>query len=390
MSRIADVYNKFQIELAKGEGSYVWDNNGKKYLDLYGGHAVISIGHNHEHYNKRIENQLKKLPFYSNAVLNHLQEALADKLVDVSGVGDYSLFLCNSGAEANENALKLASFTTGRSKVMSFKGGFHGRTSGAVSVTDNPKIISPFNAGHQVDIFDEGNEVGIEEAISTKEYAAVIIEPIQGIGGVKVYESEFLEKLDHWCDASQTILIADEVQCGYGRSGKFFAFQYSNIHPKLILLAKGMGNGFPIGGVLIHNSVVIRKGQLGSTFGGNQLACAAGLAVLEVIESENLINNALQMEFHIKQSLKDLQGIKEIRGKGLMIGMELDFPIVELRESLTFDHNIFTGNSANPNVFRLLPPLSVSKSELNEFISIFSHIWPEFLAKYGSQKMHTS
>jgi acetylornithine/N-succinyldiaminopimelate aminotransferase len=355
-----DVYPLFPIEPVKALGSWLWDNKGVKYLDLYGGHAVISIGHGHPHYVKRIEDQLSKISFYSNSVQNPLQDKLAAKLGELSGYPDYQLFMCNSGAEANENALKLASFVTGRKKIIAFKKAFHGRTSGAVAATDNPKIVSPFNANHEI-TFIPMNDVAALSTID-KETAAVIIEGIQGVGGIQLPQDSFLVALQKRCKEVGGLLILDEVQSGYGRTGKFFAHQFAGIKPDLITTAKGMGNGFPVGGLLIQPGIKGVHGMLGTTFGGNHLACAASLAVLEVIENENLVKNAEVMGNYWMNELKALPSITAIRGRGLMIGFDLPESLSSLRKDLLFKHHIFTGE-AKPNTIRLLPSLALKQEE---------------------------
>lgn len=362
-----DVYPLIDITPVKAKGCILWDENGKEYLDLYGGHAVISIGHSHPHYVARMEEQLKKIAFYSNSVQNPIQEELAKKLTQISGYPDYKVFLCNSGAEANENAAKLASFHTGKDHIIAFKGAFHGRTSGAVALTDNPKIVAPFNAHHSVS-FADYNIGEIQSIIAEKEVAAVIFEPIQGVGGIILPTDEFVQELKKVCTDNGVVLIADEVQSGYGRTGKFFAHQHSGIKADLITMAKGMGNGFPIGGVLISPEFKASHGLLGTTFGGNHLGCAAALAVLEVIEKENLIQKADEMGYYISRALNRYQKINEIRGRGLMIGIEFEFPIAELKNNLLEKHNIFVGN-AKSNVIRLLPPLTMNKAFADKFIN---------------------
>lgn len=361
-----NVYSLFDITPVKAKGSYLWDSNGDQYLDLYGGHAVISIGHTHPHYVKAITDQLQKIAFYSNSVQNPLQVKLAEMLGRLSGYEDYSLFLCNSGAEANENALKLASFTNGRKKVIAFKKGFHGRTSGAVAVTDNPKIISPFNAVHEVEFLPLNDPDAVEKTIN-EEVAAVIIEGIQGVGGIGMVEDSFLKLLRKKCDESGTLLILDEIQSGYGRSGKFFAHQYAGIKPDLITMAKGMGNGFPIGGVLISPKIKPWAGELGTTFGGNYLACAAAIAVLEVIEKENLIENAAKTGNYLMNKLQPFSQLKGLRGKGLMIGFDVPEELKELRKNLLFKHKIFTGAAGNQTI-RLLPSLALNQKQADEFL----------------------
>ncbi len=369
--KLFDVYPLFDIEPVKAEGCYIWDKEGNKYLDLYGGHAVISIGHSHPHYIKRISDQLNSIGFYSNSVQNQMQKELATKLGKLSGMEDYDLFLCNSGAEANENALKLASFTTGKKRVISFKKGFHGRTSAAVAITDNPKIIAPINSNHESTILELNDLDAVETELKKDDVCAIMIEGIQGIGGIIVPDAAFLEGLGELCKKYKAILILDEIQSGYGRSGKFFAFQYSNVKPDIVTTAKGMGNGFPIGGVLISKEFEPWFGMLGTTFGGNYLACAAALAVLEVMDKEDLIENSKTVGNYIFEKLN--QNIKKckIRGLGLMIGMEFDTPIADLRKKLLFEEKIFTGVSG-ANTIRILPPLSLSNEQADFFIQKLS------------------
>lgn len=362
-----DVYPLFNITPVKAVGSWLWDEKGEKYLDLYGGHAVISIGHSHPHYVKRISDQLQKIAFYSNSVQNNLQREFAAKLGQLSGYLDYQLFLCNSGAEANENALKIASFITGRRKIIAFKKAFHGRTSGAVAVTDNPKIISPFNAGHEI-VFVPLNDVTAFDAVISKDTAAVIIEGIQGVGGIQLPDDSFLQHVERKCAAHQALLILDEVQSGYGRTGKFFAHQFSGIRPHLITTAKGMGNGFPIGGLFIHPDIKPWSGMLGTTFGGNYLASVAGLAVLEVIEKENLLQNAAAIGAYWLEKIGKFVNLTGLRGRGLMIGMDLPEDLKQVRRNLLMKHHIFTGE-AKPNTIRLLPSLAVSKGEADIFLN---------------------
>lgn len=365
--QLFDVYPLFNITPVKAQGSWLWDEKGEKYLDLYGGHAVISIGHSHPHYVKRITDQLHKIAFYSNSVQNNLQVEFAVKLGQVSGYPDYQLFLCNSGAEANENALKVASFITGRKKVIAFKKAFHGRTSGAVAATDNPKIVSPFNAGHEI-VFVPLNDVAAFDTVMDTNIAAVIIEGIQGVGGIHLPDDSFLEHIEKKCRAHQSLLILDEIQSGYGRTGKFFAHQYSGIKPHLITTAKGMGNGFPIGGLFIHPDIKPWSGMLGTTFGGNYLASVAGLAVLEVMEKENLIQNAATIGAYWLEKLGGLTKTTGLRGRGLMIGIDLPEDLKQVRNNLLFKHHIFTGE-AKPNTIRLLPSLAVSKYEADIFLN---------------------
>lgn len=359
--KLFDVYPLFPIEPVKATGSWLWDSEGKKYLDLYGGHAVISIGHNHPRFVEALKSQLDKISFYSNSVKNSLQEKLAEKLGQLSGYPNHQLFLCNSGAEANENALKLASFVTGRKKIIAFKKAFHGRTSGAVAATDNPKIVAPFNAGHDIVFLPLNDAKAFNDTIS-KDVAAVIIEGIQGVGGIQLPDNAFLKLLSTRCKEVGALLILDEVQSGYGRSGKFFAHQYADVEADLITIAKGMGNGFPVGGVLIHPDIKPWSGMLGTTFGGNYLACAASLAVLEVIDEENLMNNAVELGNYWMQQLRAFESITEVRGKGLMIGFDLPESLLSLRKDLLFKHHIFTGE-AKPKTVRLLPSLALKKEE---------------------------
>lgn len=359
-----NVYPVYPVEIEKAKGFKLWDKEGKEYTDLYGGHAVISIGHSHPHYVKRMKDQLEKLAFYSNSIEIPIQKELAKKLGEVSGYEDYNLFLCNSGAEANENALKVASFETKRSKILAYKGGFHGRTSGAVAITDNQKIIAPFNNVHDKVLVDFNDIEGTEQALKANDIAAVIIEGIQGIGGVHIPTQEFMTELSDLCKKYGTILILDEIQSGYGRSGKFFAHQHFGIKPDIITVAKGMGNGYPIGGVLINPNIEAWLGMLGTTFGGNHLACAAALAVLEVIEKEKLIENAKSLEPIQKELFSKIPGVKEVRGMGLMTALEFDFPVGPIRKKLVFEHGIFTGSASSPNVLRFLPPLNVTEKEV--------------------------
>lgn len=363
-----DVYSIFDIEIKIALGSTLWDDKGNTYLDLYGGHAVISIGHTHPHYVNAITKQLQNIGFYSNSVKINLQDELAEKLGQLSGYNDYQLFLCNSGAEANENAFKLASFHNGRKKIIAFNAAFHGRTSLAVSATDNPTIVAPINENKNV-VFLPLNDISIFEKEIDETTCAVIIEGIQGVGGVNMPEAKFLKRVETLCNEKGVVLILDEVQSGYGRSGKFFAHQYADIKPHIITVAKGMGNGFPIGGVLISPDIKAKKEMLGTTFGGNYLACAAAISVLEVIENENLIDNALKMGNYLKEKLKSVTQIKEVRGLGLMIGIELFESCTEIRKELLFKHFIFTGSSSNKNTIRFLPSLAISVKEIDLFIN---------------------
>jgi acetylornithine aminotransferase len=362
-----NVYPLVDITPVRALGATLWDDKGQQYLDFYGGHAVISIGHSHPHYVQRLSEQLQNIGFYSNSVQIPIQRELATKLGEVSGYPDYTLFLCNSGAEANENALKLASFHTGKTRVLAFKGAFHGRTSGAVAATDNPKIVAPFNAGHAVS-FLEYDLGAVEQALQAGDVCAAIIEPIQGVGGIIMPSDDFLRGLAALCQQYGALLIADEVQCGYGRSGKFFAHQWAGIQPDVISVAKGMGNGFPIGGILIAPYLKASYGLLGTTFGGNHLACAAALAVLEVIEQEHLVEHARTLGDYLRTELLTHAGAEEIRGRGLMIGVKYDFPVKEVRDKLLTEHHIFVGNASDPTVLRLLPPLNITKAEVDVFL----------------------
>lgn len=362
-----NVYPLYDVTPVKAKGVFVYDENKIEYLDLYGGHAVISIGHGHPKYVKAITKQVKKLGFYSNAIQNPLQVELADKLEKLSGCKDYELFLCNSGAEANENALKLASFQTNKSRVVAFKNGFHGRTSAAVAATDNKTIIAPINAQQKVTILDLNDLEAVKTELEKGDVCAIIVEFIQGVGGLDIATANFFEQVDLLCKANNTMFIADEVQSGYGRSGKFFAFQHYNVTPDIISIAKGMGNGFPIGGILIHPNIKAKYGMLGTTFGGNHLACAAGLAVLNVIEKEKLMDNVNVISEYFIKIAKTIPQIKQIKGKGLMIGLEFDFEVSELRKKLIYEHHIFTGGASNKKVLRILPPLNINKGHINQF-----------------------
>ena len=367
-----DVYPLFDIEITKGSGCYTYDNEGNEYLDMYGGHAVISIGHSHPYYLQKMSHQMEQLLFYSNSVRNSLQEELAEKLGQASGYEDYSLFLVNSGAEANENALKLASFHTGRKKVVAFGKAFHGRTSAAVRVTDNPKIQAPLNDSPEVEFLPLNEVNTVKNALKNRDVCAVIIEGIQGVGGIQTPDSDFLQALRQECTETGTVLILDEIQSGYGRSGKFFAHQYAGIRPDIITIAKGMGNGFPIGGVLISPMFSAVHGMLGTTFGGNHLACAAAIAVLDVMKNENLVTNAANTGAYLIEKMKSFPKIKEIRGKGLMIGIEMEMPAKELRNKLLFEEKVFTGASGT-HVIRLLPPLKLTTGDADVFLTRFYH-----------------
>ena len=362
-----DVYPLYNVTPVSGKGIHVYDDEGAEYLDLYGGHAVISIGHAHPNYVKAITNQVETLGFYSNAIQNPLQKQLADKIEALSGCTDYELFLCNSGAEANENALKLASFKTGKKRVVAFSNGFHGRTSAAVAATDNKNIIAPINAQQAVTILELNDIQGVKAELEKGDVCAVIVEFIQGIGGLDQGTAAFFEEVDKLCKANNTMFIADEIQCGYARSGKFFAFQYYDVTPDIISLAKGMGNGFPIGGILIHPSIESKYGMLGTTFGGNHLACAAGLAVLNTIEEEQLIENTNAMSEYFISVAKTIPQIKNIKGRGLMLGLEFDFEVGELRKDLIYNYKMFTGGAANKKLLRILPPLNIEKQHIDQF-----------------------
>ncbi|MBR1465973.1 MAG: aminotransferase class III-fold pyridoxal phosphate-dependent enzyme [Bacteroidaceae bacterium] len=373
--QLFDVYPLFDVTIERGKGAKVWDSNGTEYLDLYGGHAVISIGHSHPHYIEKITEQVSKLGFYSNSVKNPLQQQLAEKLGSVSGYEDYQLFLINSGAEANENALKLASFYNGRTRVLSVEKAFHGRTSLAVEATNNPKIIAPINANNHVTFLPLNDLPAWEREISKGDVCACIIECIQGVGGIRLADKDFMYGLQKLCAAHNTVLICDEIQCGYGRSGKFFAHQHLGVTPDLITVAKGIGNGFPMGGVLISPKFTPVYGQLGTTFGGNHLACAAALAVLDVMKEENLVKNAATVGNHLMESLKsaNLPHVVDIRGLGLMIGIELDIPYKEVRSKLLFEEHCFTGCSGT-NVLRLLPPLCLTIEQADQFVEKMTRI----------------
>ena len=368
--KLYDVYPLFDINIVKGKGCHVWDEKGEEYLDLYGGHAVISIGHAHPHYVEMISNQVAQLGFYSNSVINKLQQELADRLGELSGYDDYQFFLINSGAEANENALKLASFYNGRTRVLVQEKAFHGRTSLAVEATHNPKIIAPINANGHVTYLPMNDLPAWEAELAKGDVCAVMIECIQGVGGIRLVTPEFMQGLRALCDKYDTILICDEIQCGYGRSGKFFAHQHTGVRPDIITVAKGIGNGFPMGGVLISPKFTPVYGQLGTTFGGNHLACAAAIAVLDVMKQEGLVENAAKVGAYLMEELKKFPQIKEVRGQGLMIGMEFDEPIKDIRRRLLFEQKVFTGVSG-ANVIRLLPPLCLSMAEAEEFLKRF-------------------
>ena len=371
--KLYDVYPLFDINIVKGKGCHVWDEKGEEYLDLYGGHAVISIGHAHPHYVDMISNQVAQLGFYSNSVINKLQQELADRLGELSGYDDYQFFLINSGAEANENALKLASFYNGRTRVLVQEKAFHGRTSLAVEATHNPKIIAPINANGHVTYLPMNDLPAWEVELAKGDVCAVMIECIQGVGGIRLVTPEFMQGLRELCDKYDTVLICDEIQCGYGRSGKFFAHQHTGVRPDIITVAKGIGNGFPMGGVLISPKFVPVYGQLGTTFGGSHLACAAGIAVLNVMKQDNLVENAAKVGAYLMEELKKFPQIKEVRGQGLMIGMEFEEPIKDIRRNLLFEKKVFTGVSGT-NVIRLLPPLCLTMEEAEEFLNRFKQV----------------
>lgn len=364
-----DVYPLYDVTPIKANDVFVYGDDGKKYLDLYGGHAVISIGHSHPQYVNSIKNQIEKIGFYSNSVQNPLQNKLSEKLNEISGCKDYQLFLCNSGAEANENAIKLASFHNKKSRLLAFNNSFHGRTSAAVAATDNKKIVAPVNAQQRVDFVALDELEKVEDILKENETCAVIIECIQGVGGLEQSSTDFYQGLEKLCKKYNTLLIADEVQSGFGRTGDFFAFQAHNIQPDIISIAKGMGNGFPVGGILIHPKIEASYGLLGTTFGGNHLACSATLAVLEILEKENLMTNALIISKHLQNAVISIPEVKNVKGRGLMLGLEFDFPISDLRKTLIYKHHIFTGSSKNPNLLRILPPLTIKKEHIDSLIN---------------------
>ena len=365
--KLFEVYPLFDVTPVRAKDVFVYDEQNTQYLDLYGGHAVISIGHAHPTYVQNVTKQLNQIGFYSNAVQNPLQNKLAKKLAIDSGCKNYELFLCSSGAEANENALKLASFHTNKAGIIAFKNSFHGRTSAAVASTDNSKIVAPLNAQQKVDFHSLGDLDGVEKTLQKGNTCAVIIECIQGVGGLDQSTTLFYQGLEILCKQYGAVLISDEVQSGFGRSGDFFAFQNHDITPHIISMAKGMGNGFPVGGILIHPEIKASYGLLGTTFGGNHLACAAALSVLEVLEEQNLLSNAQQMELYFRQLAKDIPQILKLKGRGLMLGLEFEFPVTELRKTLLFKHHIFTGSSKNPNLIRILPPLTIKKEHIDTF-----------------------
>ncbi|MCM1337293.1 MAG: aminotransferase class III-fold pyridoxal phosphate-dependent enzyme [Candidatus Amulumruptor caecigallinarius] len=374
--KLFDVYSLYDIEPVRGKGNYVYTADGTEYLDLYGGHAVISIGHAHPHYVEAVSRQVAAMPFYSNSVVNSLQQKLADKLGRISGYDDYQLFLVNSGAEANENAMKLASFATGRSKILALDKAFHGRTSGAVAATDNPKIQAPFNATPNVEFAPLNDIDAVKAKLATGEFAAVIVEGIQGVAGIRMVDDDFLRALARECKDTGTLLILDEIQSGYGRTGKFFAHQHAGIRPDIITVAKGIANGFPMGAVLISPAIAPVKGQLGTTFGGNHLGCAAAIAVLDVMESEGLVENAARVGEYLLSELRKLPQLKDVRGRGLMIGVEVEGSGSEMRKKLLFDRHIFTGG-AGVSTVRLLPPLTIGMAEADKFLDAFRGVLAE-------------
>lgn len=375
MSYLFDVYPRFDVTVEKAKGIYLWDEEGTRYLDFYGGHGVISIGHGHPDYVARIKSQLDNIGFYSNSVEMPVQEELAEKLVTFSGYEDYNLFLCNSGTEANENALKLASFHTGKKKVIAFKKSFHGRTAAALNVTDNPNLSAPLNhKNFPVIYLDLNDDDQFYEAVSQNDVSAVIVEGIQGVGGLDSPSKSYLKLLSRVCKQNQIILILDEVQSGFGRTGKFFAHQHAGIQPDIISMAKGMGNGFPIGGVLVNSNIKAKYGMLGTTFGGNPLACAASLGVLEIMEKDEILEHVEDISSYVKKKLKALPKIKKLKGKGLMLGVEFDFPVKEIREKLVYKHHIFTGSSSNPNLLRILPPLVIEKEHVDIFLEAMKQV----------------
>jgi len=372
-----NVYPLYNVTPVKAEGAYVWDDKGTKYLDLYGGHGVISIGHTHPKYVKNITEQLQLIGFYSNSVQMPLQVELAEKLGRISGCEDYKLFLCNSGAEANENALKLASFVTGKSRVISFNNSFHGRTSAAVAATDNKNINAPINLQQEVTFLPLNDIELVIHELGKEDVVAVIIEGIQGVGGLDEGTTAFFKEVQEICNKKGVPLILDEIQSGYGRSGHFFAFQYHNVQPDIITVAKGMANGFPIGGVLITKKYEAKFGMLGTTFGGNHLACAAAISVLDVIEKDNLMNNVNEVSNYFLEEIKAISQVKKVKGKGLMLGVEFDFEVAELRKKLIFDKHIFTGGASNKNLLRILPPLNINKSQIDSFINALKELLNE-------------
>jgi acetylornithine/N-succinyldiaminopimelate aminotransferase len=363
-----DVYPLYNVTPIRAKGSYIYDEKDTKYLDLYGGHGVISIGHTHAYYVSQLKKQLDQIGFYSNSVHNPLQEELADKLGRISNCKNYNLFLCNSGAEANENALKMASFQTGKKRVIAFTHSFHGRTSAAVAATDNAAINAPLNQQQLVTFLPLNDINRVKEELKEEDVCAIIIEGIQGVGGLDQGSSQFFQDLQKLCNESNIVFIVDEIQSGYGRSGKFFAFQHHDVQPDIITVAKGMGNGFPIGGVLISNKIEAKHGMLGTTFGGNHLACCAAISVIDVIDNEKLIANVNQVSEYFLERIKEIPQVKKVKGKGLMLGVEFDFEVAELRKKLIYTHHVFTGGASNKNLLRILPPLSIKKEQIAYFI----------------------
>ncbi|WP_462247479.1 aspartate aminotransferase family protein [Ekhidna sp.] len=371
--KLFEVYPRYEVEPVKGNGCYVWDKDGNQYLDLYGGHAVISVGHSHPHYIQRIQDQLNQIAFYSNSVKMSIQDDMARKLGELSGYDSYSFFLCNSGAEAIENALKVASFHSTKKKVIVFDKAFHGRTSLAIEATDGEKIKAPVNHTGNFIRLPLNDEEALEQHLNDS-IGAVLIEGIQGISGVHIPSDDFLKKIEFLCQKFNVPFIIDEIQSGYGRSGKFFAHQYADVKPDIITVAKGMGNGFPVSGVLVNPNIQSWMGMLGTTFGGSHLACAAGLAVLEIMDKELLIDNSAKMGELLQTALTSIEGVEEVRGRGLMIGVTLDRPAKPVRDTLVFNHRIFTGSSTDPNTLRILPPLSIGKKEVDQFLSTLKHV----------------
>lgn len=389
--KLFDVYPINDITITRGEGSYVWDEKGTRYLDMYGGHAVISIGHTHPHWVKRIEDQLHQIAFYSNSVKIPLQQQLADKLSEVSGKQDYQLFLCNSGAEATENALKLASFHNGKKKIIAFSKSFHGRTSLAVAATDNPTIVAPVNETGNVSFLPFNDDEALHDYFKKwgADVCAVIVEGIQGVGGINVASETFLKSIRQLCDAYNAVFVADSVQCGYGRSGKFFSFDHAGVNADIYTMAKGMGNGFPIGGIFIAPHIKSKWGLLGTTFGGAHLACAAALAVLEVMQTENLIKSAAENGAYLMEELKKIDGLKNVRGRGLMIGFDVADELKDLRKTLLHNYHIFTGE-AKPAVIRLLPSLAITKEQLDEFSTALRQAISELTMQAEKAQLQTA
>ncbi|MCD7962464.1 MAG: aspartate aminotransferase family protein [Rikenellaceae bacterium] len=375
--KMFDVYPLYDIDIVKAEGSYVWDSNGTKYLDMYGGHAVISVGHTNPHYVEMVTDQIKNIGFYSNSVIISQQKELAEKLGRLSGKEKYQLFLCNSGAEANENALKLASFYNGRKKVIAFDKAFHGRTSLAVAVTDNPGIVAPVNKTDNVIFLPLNDKNALEKAFAENEICAVITEGIQGVGGIRVADDDFLVKIRELCDRYDAVYIADSVQCGCGRSGKYFSHDWAGVDADIYTMAKGIGNGFPVGAIAISPKFEAKYGMLGTTFGGNHLACVAAIAVADEMLEKNLIRNAEEMGDYLMSELKKIPGIKDVRGKGLMIGIEMDYDTAALRKKLLFEEKIFVGSAGNKNVIRLLPALNITKEHADTFLNAFRKLLTE-------------